>query len=77
MIYKVSNKETITLSKNKDYKLQYQNNVNAGIGYVIVTGKGQYKGKVVGQFTITASNAALEIKPIPDRTDRSKNRRWL
>ncbi len=68
VIYKVSNKETITLSKNKDYKLQYQNNVNAGIGYVIVTGKGQYKGKVVGQFTITASNAALEIKPIPDRT---------
>ncbi|MDE7184920.1 MAG: InlB B-repeat-containing protein [Lachnospiraceae bacterium] len=68
VIYKVSNKETITLEKNKDYKLQYQNNIDTGTAYVIVTGKGQYKGKVVGQFTIIASDTTLEIKPIPAKT---------
>lgn len=68
VIYKVSNQEVITLEKNKDYKLQYQNNVNAGTAYVIVTGKGQYKGKIVGQFTITASDAAFEVKSIPAKT---------
>lgn len=68
VIYKVSNSETITLKKNTDYKLQYQNNVNAGTAYVIVTGKGQYKGKIVGQFTITATDTAFDIKPIPAKT---------
>ena len=59
----------ITLEKNKDYTVQYQNNVNAGDAYVIVTGRGNYKGKVVGSFKITpASKSELEIKAIPDQT---------
>ncbi|MDE7208012.1 MAG: hypothetical protein K2N90_12810, partial [Lachnospiraceae bacterium] len=41
---------------SKDYKVQYQNNTNAGTAYVIVTGKGAYRGKVVVPFTITPLN---------------------
>lgn len=41
-----------TTLTNKDYKVQYQNNKNAGTAYVIVTGKGVYKGNVVLPFTI-------------------------
>ena len=68
VIYKVSNTETITLQKDKDYKVQYQNNVNTGTAYFIVTGKGQYKGRVIGEFRINASNAEFVIKPIPSKT---------
>lgn len=60
-----------TLTANKDYKVRYQNNVNAGTAYVIVTGKGAYRGEVVKPFEITALKAAktkLTIAPISDRT---------
>ncbi len=40
------------LQNNKDYKVQYQNNINVGTAVMIITGKGQYKGKFVGTFTI-------------------------
>ena len=46
---------------NKNYKVQYQNNKNAGTAYVIVTGKGTYKGKVVISFEITANTQNLRI----------------
>ena len=63
----------VLLKKNKDYKLQYQNNTNAGTAYIIVTGKGKYKGKVVGTFTITpVSDAVLDIKAIPEKTYNGK-----
>lgn len=42
----------IELRNNKDYKVQYQNNVNAGTAVMIITGKGQYKGKIVSTFNI-------------------------
>ncbi len=60
-----------TLTANKDYKVRYQNNVNAGTAYVIITGKGAYRGEVVEPFEITALKAAktkLTIAPISDRT---------
>ena len=60
-----------TLTANKDFKVRYQNNVNAGTAYVIVTGKGAYRGEVVKPFEITALKAAktkLTIAPISDRT---------
>lgn len=41
-----------TTLTDKDYKVQYQNNKNAGTAYVTVTGKGDYKGKAVLPFTI-------------------------
>ncbi len=40
------------LRYNKDYKVQYKNNVNAGTAVMIITGKGQYKGKIVNTFNI-------------------------
>ncbi|MDE6662915.1 MAG: BspA family leucine-rich repeat surface protein [Lachnospiraceae bacterium] len=52
------NGEVIT---SKNYKVQYQNNKNAGTAYVIVTGKGAYKGKVVTAFEITVDTQKLLI----------------
>jgi len=42
-----------TALTNKDYKVQYQNNKDAGTAYVIVTGKGNYAGlSAATKFTI-------------------------
>ncbi len=60
---------------NKDYKIQYQNNKNAGTGFVIVTGKGEYRGKVALPFTINAETVAADaitIKPVPAKTYNGK-----
>lgn len=65
----------ITLTKNRDYKVQYQNNKNVGTAYVIVTGKGAYKGKAVIPFKINAaavSSSAVMIKPISAKTYNGK-----
>lgn len=48
-----------TTLTNKNYKVQYQNNKNVGTAYVIVTGKGTYKGKAVVPFVITQDNTAV------------------
>lgn len=40
------------LRNNKDYKVQYQNNTNAGTAVMTITGKGQYKGKIIRTFNI-------------------------
>ena len=64
-----------TLTFNKDYKVQYQNNINAGTAYMIVTGKGSYKGKVVVPFTIqpiVVSTSAVSIKSIAAKTYNGK-----
>ena len=63
------------LENNTDYKVRYQNNVNAGTGYVIVTGKGQYKGNVVVPFEIApiaSSDTTLTISKISDKTYNGK-----
>ena len=59
------------LTANKDFKVRYQNNINAGTAYVIVTGKGAYKGEVIKTFEITALKAnktKLTIAPISNKT---------
>lgn len=62
-----------TTLTTKDYKVQYQNNKDAGTAFVIVTGKGEYKGKVVAPFTITtATSNPMSIKPIPAKTYNAK-----
>ena len=61
-----------TVLTNKQYKVQYQNNKNAGTAFIIVTGKGGYKGKVVKSFEITANTPAFEIKKISDKTYNGK-----
>lgn len=61
------------LEKNKDYKVQYQNSTNAGTAFVIVTGKGAYKGKVVKEFVIKpVTGVQLSGKSISDKTYNGK-----
>ncbi|MDE7267328.1 MAG: hypothetical protein K2N89_07685, partial [Lachnospiraceae bacterium] len=59
-----------------DYKVQYQNNKDAGTAYVIVTGKGTYKGKAVVPFTIKAETIVsandFTIKEIPAKIYNGK-----
>ena len=65
-----------TALTTKDYKVQYQNNKDAGTAYVVVTGKGAYKGKAVIPFTIKAETVAspndFTIKAIKDMTYNGK-----
>ncbi|MBD5470475.1 MAG: hypothetical protein HDR19_05020, partial [Lachnospiraceae bacterium] len=62
-----------TTLTTKNYKVQYQNNKDAGTAFVIVTGKGEYKGKVVKPFTISAAvSNPMSIKQIPDKTYNGK-----
>ncbi len=49
---KLTTRDGTELKNNKDYKVQYQNNVNYGSAIMIITGKGKYKGKFVGTFNI-------------------------
>ncbi len=61
------------LVKNKDYKVQYQNNTNVGNALVIVTGKGAYKGKAVQDFMIEPkSGEEWTIKKSLDKTFNGK-----
>lgn len=61
---------------NRNYKVKYQNNKNAGTAYVIVTGKGTYKGKAVIPFTIKAETVVnandFTIKEIKAKTYNGK-----
>lgn len=61
-----------SLQAGKDYKVKYQNNKEAGTAYVIVTGKGAYKGTVVKEFTIYAEEGSLDIAEIKARTYNGK-----
>ena len=49
------------LEKDKDYTIKYFNNIKAGEGKYTVTLKGNYTGKVTGEFTIARVN--LENNP--------------
>ncbi len=48
----VENRKKITLTEGLDYQVEYQNNVNAGTGTVLVKGIGSYKGTLKAPFTI-------------------------
>lgn len=63
---------TVILQPNKDYKVQYQNNKDAGTAFVIVKGKGDYTGTVVKTFEITPVTSSLGIQAIPDKTYNGK-----
>lgn len=52
----------VTLVKEKDYTISYQNNVKVGKkAEVIVTGKGSYTGKIQKYFTIAASLSKAKV----------------
>ncbi len=46
----------ITLKENIDYEISYQNNINAGIGKVIINGINNYNGTKELEFTIKKAN---------------------
>ena len=61
----------VTLEKDKDYTLSYENNVNAGTATVNVTFTGNYAGSAGTTFEITAKTvdeSTITISAIPDQT---------
>ena len=47
----------VTLVSGSDYIVSYEDNINAGIGKVIITGKGDYKGSITKSFIINRVEA--------------------
>lgn len=47
-----------TLVSGTDYRITYENNVNAGVGKVVVTGIGEYARTITKTFTIEKANIA-------------------
>ena len=43
-----------TLFKDRQYKVEYKNNVKPGVATVVIKGIGKYKGEIVKTFSITA-----------------------
>lgn len=63
-----------TLIKNVDYTLSYSNNMNIGTGNIIITGIGNYTGKVEKTFTIIAKDIQYTtITDIPDQIYTGKS----
>lgn len=62
---------TNLLKKNKDYTIKYQNNVNAGKAFIIVSGKGKYSGTIQQTFTINLKQKSdaktIKVSNIPDQ----------
>lgn len=48
--------KAVVLEKNKDYTVEYKNNINAGNATATVTGKGNYTGEKAVNFQITAKD---------------------
>lgn len=60
----------ITLTKDKDYTVTYQNNKACGTATVVVTGKGDFSGSTTANFTIESHsiNAAdVTVASIPNQ----------
>lgn len=61
------NNGNTTLTEGKDYTVSYSNNIDAGTGYIIVTGMGNYTGEVKKEFSITGKKLQAEMfEKIPD-----------
>ena len=50
-------KDGRTLVQNRDYRVEYSSNVNAGTAYVTITGQGNYYGTVRQRFAIGSASA--------------------
>lgn len=54
------------LISGTDYTVSYQNNINAGTAFVIITGNGNYTGGVKKTFSIVRREASsVKISPVP------------
>ncbi|MBD5583621.1 MAG: hypothetical protein HDQ88_00855, partial [Clostridia bacterium] len=77
---------TRTMTLNTDYTVEYANNINAGSARATITGKGNYEGEKVIEFTISERNIVnasissietyifngAEKTPTPEVTDGDK-----
>ena len=54
-----------TLTLDKDYTIEYKDDINAGTGKVIITGKGNYSGSTTKTFTINKATATCKINSVP------------
>ena len=54
-----------TLSEGTNYSLTYENNINAGIASVTITGKGKYTGSITKTYTINKIQATCTISSVP------------
>ena len=54
-----------TLTLNKDYTIEYKDNINAGTGKIVITGKGKYSGSTTKTFTINKATATCKINSVP------------
>ena len=53
------------LVEDRDYRLTYEDNINAGTGYVYVNGFGQYSHiSQVAEFTITPENLYIQVDDV-------------
>lgn len=52
---------SILLKKDQDYMLSYENNINAGEAYVIITGINDYSGSIRKSFTIGKAELTLRV----------------
>ena len=50
------------LTLNKDYKVTYKNNTNAGKATVTITGIGAYEGTITKNFTIKKASSSVTLK---------------
>lgn len=65
VVYKIKGKPEQELTKGVDYTVSYLNNVNAGIGQIIIEGIGNCSGKYMKKFTIVPkSGLVVEAVPI-------------
>ena len=54
-----------TLTLDKDYTIEYKDNINAGTGKVIITGKRNYSGSTTKTFTINKATSTCKINSVP------------
>ena len=56
------------LEEAEDYDVSYRNNINAGTGIAVITGKGEYEGRQVCMFEIRPNQLTADmLSKIPDQ----------
>ena len=51
----------VTLVKDRDYTVKYENNVEIGTATYVITGIGNYEGSITGSFKITIALPEVEV----------------
>lgn len=67
------NGKKVTLTKDTDYTVSYQNNINVGTATVIITGKGAYTGTKTATFKINGTSLAkVQISGLENKVYNGK-----